>query len=408
MKTIVILGGGYAGVAAAKGLLKEKLDARIILIDQSGYHALPSDYYELATAALPEHKPINWDHVRGSAAIPLRELFKDTRVEIIKDRIEAIDMNRRTVTGTTTGTHTYDIGIMALGSETNFYTIPHLQDFAYGFKTLNDVLHARNTIDELFARKAKHEPIRIVIGGGGFTGCEFAAELVGFIKNLLRHHKRPRASVSVTLIEANNTLLPGGSAWLQENAKMRLEKLGVALLFGKPIISVNQESVSFDDSSLPYDALFWTAGVKANALLDTLPIKKEKGSCVGVDQTLRIPDYPDVFVIGDSAHCPNPITGKAAPMTGQVAMHHGAYVARAIARLLSHQAPLPYVHHEPLLLVSLGGKYALLDLGWTRIRGFLGWILKRLALLRYLLTILPLYKIFPRWLSSTYLFTKND
>ncbi|MBI3273811.1 MAG: FAD-dependent oxidoreductase [Candidatus Colwellbacteria bacterium] len=406
-KIILIVGGGYAGVAAAKGLIRRRVDARIIFVDQNSYHALPSDYYELATTNLSEKKPIDWDRVKQSAAIPFAAIFAHATIEIRKDCLERVDLARNVCVFAQGGEQSYDYLLLALGTETNFYNIPRLQEYAHGFKTISDVLEARNDLDELFTRKAKHEPIQIVIGGGGFTGCEVAAELMGFIKKLAYYHSHPLPSITITVIEAGNSLLPGGSPWLQTAAKKHLEALGIHIIFEKPIKSITAREVLFDGFSLPYDILFWTAGVKPNTFFDQWLHKGKEKICV-VDQTLRLPNHQNIFVLGDAAYCPNPATGKPEPMTGQVALRHGTYAAETIAALLENRVLKPYRHKNPLLLVPLGGKYALLDLGWIRIRGFMGWILKRAALLRYLLSILPLYKAIPFWLSTTRLFTKND
>lgn len=408
-KTILIVGGGYAGIAAAKGLLKKKIDARVILVDQNSYHALPSDYYELATAHLAEDKQIDWRRVKQYAAIPFADIFAHDQIEIREDRLERVDLKKNICVFTRSGEQSYYYLLLALGAETNFYHIPRLQEYAHGFKTIPDILGARNAVDELFTRKAKHEPIQIVIGGGGFTGCEVAAELIGFINKLADQHSHPRSSITIIIVEAGKTLLPGGSPWLQATAQKRLEALGVAIIFQKPITSVMAHEVTFNGSSLPYDILFWTAGVKANALFDQwAEITKEKGGCVGVNQTMRLPAHQNVFILGDAAYCPNPATGKSEPMTGQVALRHGRYAARAIADLLRHREPKPYSHKKSLLLVPLGGKYAIIDLGWIRVSGLAGWILKRAAILYYLLSFLPLYKAVPLWFANTRIFTKND
>lgn len=409
MKTILIVGGGYAGIAAAMGLLKKRIDAHIILIDQNSYHALPSDYYELATTHLSEKKPINWERVKQSATVPFADIFARKPIEIKRDDLARVDLKRNTAVFAQSGEQSYDYLLLALGAQTNFYNIPRLQEYSHGFKTIPDVLGARNAIDEGIARKAKHEPIRIIIGGGGFTGCEVAAELVGFINKLAERHSHPRSSITVTIVEAGKMLLPGGSSWLQTKAKKRLEALGITMIFQKPITSVTAHEVLFDGLSLPYDILFWTAGVKANSFFNQwTSITKEKGGCVGVDQTLRLPDYQNVFILGDAASCPNPATGSPEPMTAQVAIRHGRHAAAALADLLENRTPKPYRHKQPLLLVPLGGTYAIVDLGIIRIYGFAGWILKRLTLLRYLCSLFPLFKAIPRWIAATYLFTRND
>lgn len=428
-KTILIVGGGYAGVAAAKGLIRRRVDARIIFVDQNSYHALPSDYYELATANLAEEKSIDWKCVKQYATVPFADIFAQdlpsrripvlrplkanqlafSPIEVREDRLERINLEKNISVFQQSGEQSYDYLLLALGTETNFYHIPHLQEYARGFKTIPDVLGARNAVDELFARKAKHEPIQIVIGGGGFTGCEVAAELIGFIKKLAHDHGQPLSSVTVTIIEAGATLLPGGSSWLQATAKKRLETLGVTLIFKKPITSVTAHEVLFDGFSLLYDILFWTAGVKANSFFDQwTESAKEKGMCVGVDQTLRLSDYQNVFILGDAAYCPNPATGKPEPMTAQVAIRHGKNAAKTVANLLKSRPSVPYCHKKPLLLVPLGGKYAILDLGWIRICGLAGWLLKRFTILGYLCLLLPLYKALPLWLANTRVFTKND
>ena len=291
---IVIVGGGFGGVRAAKILSKWSASWRnagghhvnITLIDKSRHHTYYPNLYEVATAHLPEvfgHLPLNFFDLKSSAIYPLEDIFLDeTNVAVLEDEVTNVDFKKRQIKLKKSASLRYDILILGAGSETNYFNIPGLLEHALPLKNFFEALEIRNAIDEIFYRTPKNQLIKIVIGGGGFTGCEFAGELVGYMKKLARIHGRPEYYGECLIVEAADALLGGVSAWSRKKAEKRLAGLGVKFKFKSAIKAVEDGHVLLaDGSKIPYDALIWTAGVKASEFSKALfGVKLEKNACI--------------------------------------------------------------------------------------------------------------------------------
>lgn len=415
---IVIVGGGFGGVAAAQAFLKEDVPhATITLIDKNSYHSLPFDFYETATAFLKERKGAGsgkeaYHNVQSSAAVPFSLIFPRNAVRLIQARVTGVDFEDKKVLleHNFPPDIPYDYLILALGSETNFFNIPHLGERAVTLKSVNDALNVRNRVDELFAATAKGDPIRIIVGGGGYTGCELAAELVGYCRKLSRIHGHPWNNVEFSLVEAGPSIIGAASPWLRTKAEKRLKRLGVRVYTKSRITDVTPDFISIEGGQeAPYTLLIWTAGVKGNCIVEDIPtLQLEKQSCIAVDRYFNIKDMENAFAIGDIAFYEMGTSKSGLPQTAQVAIREGAYVGRRIAGLLRNQKIPRFKPVYPKFIVPLGEKYTLADLGWLKLAGFPAWMLKRLVSLRYLLHLVPWSTALRIWWKSTALYTKND
>src|SRR3989338_4460834 len=219
MKEIVIIGGGFGGVRVARRLAQER-NVHITLIDKERYHTFHPELYEVATANIPEtfgHLPLEFSELRSTASYPLVDIFSDhLNVTVLHDEVVTINFKKQETLLKSGSTHTYDVLVLGIGSEVNYFDIPHLAEYALPLKTLWDALQIRNQLDELFRTTQKKETINIIIGGGGFTGCEFAGELCFYIKKLTTLHGRPAELVTITIVEGSSALLPGVDAWVQK------------------------------------------------------------------------------------------------------------------------------------------------------------------------------------------------
>ncbi|MDP3784695.1 MAG: NAD(P)/FAD-dependent oxidoreductase [bacterium] len=412
-KKIVILGGGFGGVRAALDLARLARKTRIVLIDRNPYHIFTSDLYELAGAFLPGRKLSSRDDflkLRSAAAIPFGDIFgKYRNVELKIGEIRGIDFAKKEVQ-TDAEKINYDFLILALGSQTNFFGIRNLSEKALGLKSIDDVLNIRAALEEKFASSGKHETISIVIGGGGFTGCELAGELALSCRLLAKSYGHPVENLSIVILEGSDRLLPSAHPWISKKAKIRLESIGVRVLLGSLIVDVTErEAILKGKPSQPYHLLIWTAGVGANSLAESASgLELGKNKCVAVDRNLRALSYPDVFVIGDLAYCVIPGAKVPLPMTAQVAIDQGHYAANYLASKLGGRALTDFHPKIWRFLVPLGGKYALADLGKIRFAGFIPWALKRFAALKYFLSILPFGKALGLWWRGLRIFTQND
>lgn len=203
---IVILGGGFAGVRAGLDIAKQKIsNIDLTLINNGENHEFHADLYEVAAQFLIEEgsskqKEIQYQNLLGTVSIPLKEIFSGKDISLIKDKVEHINLVNKFLILSEKGKVEFDFLIIALGSTTNFFGIESLQEKSLVLKTVNDALNVRNSIDEIFHRKRRDEKIRIVVGGGGFTGSELAGEIAGYVKKLAKLHQHEENVVSVEIV----------------------------------------------------------------------------------------------------------------------------------------------------------------------------------------------------------------
>ena len=413
---VAILGGGYGGIRAALDLGKTRR-ARVLLIDKNRYHTLPSQFYELGSLFRKEDRAATREEFRKlfhSAAIPYADIFqKYGDIEFIEAAVEAVEPELALVMLKGGRQVKYQWLVVALGSQTNYFNIPHLERNAIGFKSIEEVFNIRDRIDELFYSTPKHKKITVGVGGGGVTGCEFASELVGYMQKLSKTHSRPVGAWSCVLVEASQNVLGASSPWIQQKARSRLHKLGVTILTESLIVDVwpGLIYIGGERRSLGYDLLVWTAGVKGAYENEIIRgILPEKKNCLSVGTALEVKQHSNIFAIGDIAASQDSLTGAFLPMTAQKAVYEGAYVAMAINRLIQNpQKQIErYQPKRSSYIIPLGGKYALLETPHLHLSGFAVWILKYIVLLRYLLSILPPAKALRLMLRELALYTRND
>ncbi len=417
---IIIVGGGFGGVRIAKILSKWGKDLHITLIDKNHYHTFYPDLYEVATANIEEeyfgHLPINFYDLKSTASFSFEDIFlDDLNVNFVEAEVTGVDFKKQEVSlknnfSATQLARRYDFLVLGVGSETNYFNIPGLLEHALPLKNLNDALDVRNAIDEAFANLPKNHLIKIVIGGGGFTGCEFAGELPGYLKKLAKAHGRPEYYAECTIIEGTNTLLGGAGTFVQKKALKRLSALGIKMKFNSLIKGIEEKNIILQDASkISFDVLVWTAGVKANELARPMPeVKIQKNLCVTVDPTLRIKPYENIFGVGDATYCIDEATGKSLPMTASVAIREAKYVAENIKRIILKKQPINYKPHRAGFIVPLGGRYALLDSHGFTLSGYFPWLIKQFIALHYFSTLLGWRIAFKHWKQGLKIYVLND
>lgn len=414
IREITIIGGGFGGARIAKRLARTMRDAHITVIDRDAYHTFYPDIYEVATAHLSEfyeRMPSTFYELRSTVAYPIADIFlNDVNVTFLHDEAATVDFDQRQVHLKSGNTHAYDILVMGVGSETNYFGITGLDRYAFPLKTVWDALLMRDALDEVFYRSSKSHPISLVIGGGGFTGCELAGELALFIGDLCEAHGHPPELVSLTVIEAGPTLLGPLDPWTQNKALKRLSKLGVKIMCNAMITSVQENSLTLKDGSvIPFDMMMWTAGVKASGLTHALKgVNVQKNACLTVDKFLRAMPYENVFAAGDVSYCVDEKTGRPLPMTASVAEHEADYIIDAIGRLESQKPLVPYQAYKAGFVVPLGGKYAILDFRGIRISGVVPWMVKHAIALYYWTNLIGIRRAWKLWWSGIHIFVRND
>jgi NADH dehydrogenase len=382
---IVIIGGGFGGLSAAKALARVR--ARLTLIDRRNHHLFQPLLYQVATAALSPEQ----------IASPIRFVLRHQHnATVLLGDVTAIDRSRREIrlSAATAPRMRYDFLIIATGAQHSYFGHDEWRPYATGLKTLEDAIEIRRRILLAFERAEaegdaaeKSRLLTFVIVGAGPTGVELAGAIAEIARYALARDFRnidPR-STRVVLIEAGPRILPGFDAGLASDAQKRLEALGVELRMGAPVKSCNRDGAVIGDEFLPARTIVWAAGVTASPAAQWLGVPADRVGRVMVAPDLSVPEHGEVFVIGDTAHA-RARDGSALPGLAAVAKQQGTYVARVItARLNGRAPPSPFSYRNFGSLATIGRAAAIADFGWLKLTGFLGWLMWSLVHIFYLI-----------------------
>lgn len=358
MDTIVI-GAGYGGITAAlrlARLFRGQPGCRVHLIDRNPYHTLKTQLHEAAVR-------------RTTVAIPIESIVKNHPIRFHPGNALGIDLNRRLVR-MEAATLPFDYLVLALGSEANFYNIPGLKEHSFPLQSVGDAERIYRHLSGLCAAAAlepdqerRRDRLRFVIGGGGLSGVEFAAELADHAALCVQGHAPAKQEeVEVIIIEgAEQILATMGPAVIQRIEKKLLAK-GIKIMTRAMITGLTADTVTLATGDrIRTGTLIWTGGIQAESLAG------ESGLAVGamgrivVDEFLRSPGHPMVFAIGDNALATNPETGRPVPCAAQFALQQGRLVAENIQATVSGGRLRPYRPKVLGEIVSLGRHLAV---GW--------------------------------------------
>ncbi len=387
--TIMIVGGGFGGIRAALELAKKNLlNVRIVLIsDKPNF----------------EYNPALYRYVTGNSAIevciPLSEIFLGTSVEVIEDKIIALDKTKQKVVGVSGQEYMYDQLVLALGSETIYFGIPGLKENSFGMKSVAEALRLKEQIAATLALcKAdatnKGDQMRdanFVIIGAGPTGIEVAGRMIVYARRIATEIGLDPSLVSVSVIDSAPKILPTMPAKFTDPIERHLRELGINFFLNRAIERQEVEEVYLKDMQMKTHTLVWTAGARANMLYETWGLPVDKRGRVEVDPYLHVKGETNIFVLGDAAI--TKYSGYA-----QTAFYDGKYVAGVITAQLRDRLPSPYAPTAPVNAVPAGDGWAgvlinIFGLNF-RIYGWVGWWLRRVADLRSFLVILPSRKAF--------------
>ena len=368
---VVILGAGFGGLAAAKGLAR--VDADVTVIDQYNYHLFQPLLYQVATAAL---SPAN-------VAAPIRGILRNqANVTVLLARVVGLDPNARLID---VGEHTvpYDQLIVATGARHSYFGHDDWEPVAPGLKTIDDAVALRRRILLAFERAEDSSDaaerarcLTFVIIGGGPTGVELAGAVAELAKAALARDFRriDPTTARIVLVEAGERVLPSFPRKLSVVAARSLERLGVELRLGRPVTQCDAEGATLGDERIGSRTMIWAAGVTASPAAEWLRAERDRAGRVLVGPDLTLPEHPEVFVIGDTAH----VEGPSGPLPGlaPVAKQQGAYVARVIAaRVAGASLPGPFRYRNYGNLATIGRRHAVADFGWLHLSGRLAWLL---------------------------------
>ncbi len=411
-KKIIIAGGGFGGlncaVRLARAARRNKIAAEIILADRNDYHLYYPNLYEVATS---EEEFVSIAALKKSIALPYAEVLPK-EVAFIRGEISAIDQEKRTavIAGQA---HGFDYLVLSFGSVTDYFGIKGMRESALTLKSLPDALKIRNQAEFIFesaSMDVRKKLLRIIIGGGGFTGVELAGEMLNLIAILCWKYNYPRDKAELLVIEGAPQLLPGMPAHISRRVRERLLGLGAQVRLENFITEADETGVIVNTGEkINYDLLIWTGGVRAAALpLNEKELCDKKGRIMENSDKFCLQGCENIFALGDIACVPDK-DNIPLPQTATQAIYESEYVADAIlCRLLSK--PVPAFRPQSFgYIIPVKGKWAVLHLpsGITWY-GFLSWIGRRFADLRYFAKLLPFWKALRMAWFDAELYVKND
>lgn len=408
-KNIVILGAGFGGVTTTLSLTKKKrtlgTEYNIILIDRHQHQLYTPALYEIAS--IPRENASD-ALLKSTILIPIPNIIAKKPIQFICDDVIGLDRNAKKIILKHTELP-YEFLISALGSETNYFSIPGLKEESFPLKTFDDAIRLRNNVED---RVKKKDAIKIVIGGAGAAGVELAAEFVNFVCDIQKKiDLNSHCKIELLLIEASPDILSGFDAWAVSKTKKRLATLGVRVKTGTAIASVGKQELDFTNGEKEsFDILIWAGGVQGPAVLKQFGFPLSKKGALIIDDYLCTGN-PDegIFAIGDNSSLINQKTGKPLIWNVPVAETEGRIVAKNIIRAINRKPLKKFVPLKKYpFILAVGRKYAIADLVIFRTAGRLGWCLKQLIELRYLLHILPIKKAIATWLRGETYFMSND
>ncbi len=367
---VVIVGAGFGGLWAARGLAGSGAD--VLLIDRNNYHTFLPLLYQVAASELSA----------ADIAFPIRSLLRQMpHVRFLMAQVDAINPEAHSVR-TIAGDIPYDFLILALGSTAHFFGIAGAEEHAFPLKTLADASALRNHILSCFERAAQESDARrreqilnFAIVGGGPTGVEFAGALSELIHGPLCRDYRALdlREVHIVLLEALDHLLTALPANLGDYALKRLEKMGVEVRLRAAVSKISGDAVQLKDgTTIPTETVIWTAGVRG-AADPRWGLPATRSGQIIVLPTLQVPDYPHIFVIGDLAQIEQ--EGQRLPMLAPVATQAGTAVAQNIRRQIHNQSQLPFVYRDRGTMTTIGRNAAVAHIWGRTFTGFFAWLI---------------------------------
>jgi NADH dehydrogenase len=372
---VFIVGGGFAGLAAAKALAYAPVE--VTIVDRRNYHVFQPLLYQVATAALSP----------ADISAPIRSVVRGQKnCQVVLGEVTGIDITRKTV-AFADGHVSYDYLILATGATHAYFGHDEWEPLAPGLKGIEDAIELRRRILLAF-EKAEYErtdeirraALTFGIVGGGPTGVELAGaikEIAG--RTLPRDYRHiDTRTTRVILFEAGGGLLAAFPPELGIRAQKDLVRMGVEVRLNAMVTNVTREGVCIGNEFIPVHTVFWAAGVKASPLGKSLGVATDRVGRVIVGPDLTIPGHPEVFVVGDLAAAVSGDTGKPVPGMAQPGIQMGRFAGETISNDLragSSGVRKPFVYHDKGTLAVIGKSRAVAQIGRFKFGGFFAWLL---------------------------------
>jgi NADH:quinone reductase (non-electrogenic) len=357
---VLILGGGFAGIGAARALKEVEVD--VVLVDKHDYHTFQPLLYQFATGLLET----------TAVGHSLRDLVKDRdNVTIHKAPVTAIDLDEKKVRFDGLAPMAYDYLVLALGAEVNLFGTEGAAEHAFPMYTLPDAVRLKNHILERWEAADKDEALvedgalTAVVVGGGPTGVETAGALAELYRgNFVKDYPAlPQAKARIVLVEAGDEIFAMFKPHLREYARNALEARTVEVKTGARVQSVMATRVMLASGEvIPAHTLVWGAGLQGNSLVKSLGIELERGNRIGVGPELEIPGRAGVYALGDIAAITDSKTHQVLPQLGSVALQSGEHVAETISRRIAGKSPKPFRYRDKGTMAAIGRDAAVVQM----------------------------------------------
>jgi NADH:ubiquinone reductase (H+-translocating) len=396
---VVIVGGGFGGLATAKAL--RYTPALIRLVDRTNHHVFQPLLYQVATSELGP----------GQIGSPIRSILRrQSNTTVILGEITGVDKIEKCVFASDSDRSQvpvpYDYLVLATGVTYSYFGHDEFARHAPGLKTLADAVAVRNKILQTFEQaEAEEDPARhrdlltFVLVGAGPTGVEMAGAIAGLVRNTLSSEFRridPK-SARVILLDRSPRVLGSFSEKISAAAQKQLESLGVEVRLGQSVDQVDADGVVAAGQKIYSRTVIWTAGVEPSPAGKWLGVPTDHAGRVSVQDDLSVPGYPEIFVIGDIASLNH--GGRPLPGVAQVAIQEGRYAAKVIhRRIMGHSAPSPFRYFDKGNMAVVGKRFAVLESGKIQTAGFTAWLAWAQVHLFYLSQSSLRASVFVQWI----------
>ncbi len=365
---VLVLGGGFAGVGAARKL--KKSDVEVVLVDRHDYHTFQPLLYQLATGLLET----------SAVGHSLRDLVHDQdNATIHQAAVTAVDLAAHTVDFDKLEPIAYDYLVLGLGAEVNFFGTEGAAEHAFPMYTLPDAVRLKEHVLERW-ETADRDPalvddgaLSVVVVGGGPTGVETAGALAELYRAAFAsdYPGLPQEKARVVLVEAGPELFPMFKDDIRSYTVDALEKRSVEVVTGEAVQAVSPTRVTLKSGEeLKAHTLVWGAGLQGNELVQSLGLDLERGNRIGVDADLTVPGHPDVYAVGDIAAITDAKTEQVLPQLGSVALQSGEHAGETIAHRVAGKKTKPFTYKDKGTMATIGRGAAVVQmLGGKTMKG---------------------------------------
>jgi NADH:ubiquinone reductase (H+-translocating) len=395
---IIIVGGGFGGLATAKAL--RNAPAQILLIDRTNHHLFQPLLYQVATSVLTP----------GQIGSPIRGILsRQKNTTVILGEVTGVDKDQKCVIVRNADREEvrlpYDSLILATGVTHSYFGHNEFEKFAPGLKSLADAVAIRNKILQAFEQaEAEEDPSRhrdlltFVLVGAGPTGVEMAGAIAVLVSSTLKSEFRriDPASARIVLVDMAPRVLPPFLEDLSKAAWARLEKLGVEVRLGHSVDQIDADGIVVAGERIASKTVIWTAGVSPSPAGKWLGVETDRAGRVRIGKDLTVPEHPEILVIGDTASLDQ--NGKPLPGVAQVAIQQGRYAGKLIhGRLVGSPAPRPFRYFDKGSMAVVGKGFAVLQSGKVHVSGFVAWLAWAAVHLQFLAQSSLRVSVFLQW-----------